>query len=135
MVLSTKTGLFWALSTVVQQQLSKLVKQQDRLIVSFTFSENALANQEKSLFPSLMANSGRLDAEWYIFRKTVAEEIDRGDGKGFVKLRLRTIPVLEDRDEKLVAPRLTHTYNVLDSQENSYCMIGHLGCEVGYPEK
>ena len=63
MVLSTKIGLSRDLSTVVQQQLSKLVKQQDGLIVSFTFRENALVNQEKSLFPSLMANSGRLDAE------------------------------------------------------------------------
>ena len=51
-------------------------------------------------------------------KKATAEMFDASDVEGFVKSRLRTIPALEDRGEKLVGPRR--------ARERTASRIGHL---------
>jgi len=54
-----------------------------------------------------------------------AEDIDEDDVEGFISSQLWMLPTLEDRDKKLVTPRLARAYNALDSEEDKEKMIQH----------
>ena len=55
------------------------------------------------------------------------EEVDDdGDVESFVRSRLWMMPTLEDRDKKLVAPRLARAYESLDSPDDRDLMVRHL---------
>lgn len=61
-------------------------------------------------------------------KKSVPKEVsEAGSVEEFIKSQLWMIPTLEDRDKKLVAPRLTRAYNALDTQEEKDRMVQHLG--------
>jgi hypothetical protein len=54
-------------------------------------------------------------------------EVDEdGDVESFVRSRLWTMPTLEDRDKKLVAPRLARAYESMDSLGDKDLMVRHL---------
>lgn len=59
-------------------------------------------------------------------KRSMLEEVDEDDVEGFIKSRLWMMPTLEDRDKKLVAPRLARAYDSLDSEEDRSRMVGHL---------
>ena len=59
-------------------------------------------------------------------KQRLAEEVDEDDVEGFIKSRLWMMPTLENRDKKLVAPRLARAYDRLESQEDKDRMIEHL---------
>jgi len=55
------------------------------------------------------------------------EEVDDdGDVESFVRSRLWMMPTLEDRDKKLVAPRLARAYESLESPDDRNLMMRHL---------
>mmetsp|Transcript_21679 Transcript_21679/g.52388 ORF Transcript_21679/g.52388 Transcript_21679/m.52388 type:complete len:679 (-) Transcript_21679:93-2129(-) len=58
-------------------------------------------------------------------KKSMAEEVDENDVEGSIKSRLWMLPTLEDRDKKLVAPRLARAYDSLDSQQDKDLMFQH----------
>lgn len=58
-------------------------------------------------------------------KKSMEEEIDENDVEGFIKSRLWMMPTLEDRDKKLVTPRLARAYDSLDDQTDKDRMIQH----------
>ena len=58
-------------------------------------------------------------------KKAMAEEIDEDDVEGYIKSQLWMLPTLEDRDKKLVTPRLAREYDALDSQEDQDRMLTH----------
>jgi len=58
-------------------------------------------------------------------KKSMAEGVDDADSvEEFIKSRLWMMPSLEDRDKKLVAPRLARAYDALDSQDQDR-MVQH----------
>jgi len=60
-------------------------------------------------------------------KKSTPEEVDEADGvEGFIKSRMWMLPTLEDRDKKLVAPRLARAYESLDEEDQDR-MVQHLG--------
>mmetsp|Transcript_32585 Transcript_32585/g.60243 ORF Transcript_32585/g.60243 Transcript_32585/m.60243 type:complete len:665 (-) Transcript_32585:82-2076(-) len=60
-------------------------------------------------------------------KKFMEEEVDENDVEGFIGSRLWMMPALEDRDKKLVAPRLARAYDALTSQDDKDRMVQHLG--------
>lgn len=58
-------------------------------------------------------------------KKAMETEVDENDVESFIKSRLWMLPTLEDRDKKLVAPRLARAYDALSSQEDKDRMITH----------
>eukprot|EP00985_Skeletonema_marinoi_P011006 scaffold5183_cov116-Skeletonema_marinoi.AAC.5 len=54
-----------------------------------------------------------------------AEEVDESDLEGYIKSKMWMLPTLEDRDKKLVVPRLARAYEALDTQEEKERMLGH----------
>lgn len=58
-------------------------------------------------------------------KKAMAEEVDESDVEGFINSRLWMLPTLEDRDKKLISPRLARAYDALDSQEGKDRMLTH----------
>lgn len=59
-------------------------------------------------------------------KKSMAEEVDENDVEGFIQSRLWMMPTLEDRDKKLVSPRLARAYDSLESQDDKDRMVKHL---------
>jgi hypothetical protein len=59
-------------------------------------------------------------------KQRMADKVDEEDVEGSIKSRLWMMPTLEDRDKKLVAPRLARAYDKLDSQEDRERMVAHL---------
>lgn len=58
-------------------------------------------------------------------KMAMAEEVDENDVEGFIRSRLWMMPSLEDRDKKLVAPRLARAYDSLGTQEEKDRMLTH----------
>jgi len=54
------------------------------------------------------------------------EEVDESDVEGFIKSKMWMLPTLEDRDKKLITPRLARAYDALDTEDDKERMIGHL---------
>lgn len=54
-----------------------------------------------------------------------AEEVDENDVEGFIKSKMWMLPTLEDRDKKLVVPRLARAYDALDTKEEKDRMLRH----------
>jgi len=54
-----------------------------------------------------------------------AEEVDESDIEGYIKSKMWMLPTLEDRDKKLVTPRLARAYEALDTEEEKEKMLGH----------
>lgn len=59
-------------------------------------------------------------------KQRMADKVDEEDVEGYIKSRLWMMPTLEDRDKKLVAPRLARAYDKLDSSEDKERMVNHL---------
>lgn len=60
-------------------------------------------------------------------KKSIIEDVGEADSvESFIKSQLWMMPTLEDRDKKLVVPRLARAYDALDSQEDQDRMLGHL---------
>lgn len=59
-------------------------------------------------------------------KKTMVEEVDENDVEGFIRSRLWMMPTLEDRDKKLVTPRLARAYDSLNSQDEKDRMVQHV---------
>jgi len=54
-----------------------------------------------------------------------ADEVDENDLEGYIKSKMWMLPTLEDRDKKLVTPRLARAYEALDTEEEKERMLGH----------
>lgn len=54
-----------------------------------------------------------------------AKEVDENDVEGFIKSKMWMLPTLEDRDKKLVVPRLARAYDALDTKEEKDRMLRH----------
>lgn len=55
----------------------------------------------------------------------MVEEVDEDDVEKFISSRLWMLPTLEDRDKKLVTPRLARAYNALHSKQEKDKMLQH----------
>lgn len=55
----------------------------------------------------------------------LVEELDEDDVEGFIKSRMWMLPTLEDRDKKLVVPRLARAYDALQTDEEKEKMLQH----------
>lgn len=59
-------------------------------------------------------------------KKVMAERVEDADSiLEFIKSRLWMMPTLEDRDKKLVAPRLARAYDILHTEEDKERMMQH----------
>ena len=63
----------------------------------------------------------------YVVQATKMEELDptEGDVESVIRSRMWLMPTLEDRDKKLVAPRLSRAYDSLDGEDKER-MMSHL---------
>ncbi len=55
----------------------------------------------------------------------LVEEVDEDDVEGFIKSKMWMLPTLEDRDKKLVVPRLARAYDALQTEEAKKKMLQH----------
>jgi hypothetical protein len=77
-----------------------------------------LKQEDKSLPPGAYVVQAKKNFE--------AEEVDESDLEGYIKSKMWMLPTLEDRDKKLVTPRLARAYDALDTKEEKDKMLGHL---------
>ncbi|KAL9184798.1 hypothetical protein ACHAXT_002575 [Thalassiosira profunda] len=92
--------------------------------------EGARKEEDKGMLEKLQGGGGDKDAPCGAFvvqakKKALEEEVDESDVEAFVRSRMWMMPTLEDRDKKLVAPRLARAYDSLDTQEEKDRMTTH----------
>eukprot|EP00569_Conticribra_weissflogii_P004626 CAMPEP_0171335866 /NCGR_PEP_ID=MMETSP0878-20121228/5618_1 /TAXON_ID=67004 /ORGANISM="Thalassiosira weissflogii, Strain CCMP1336" /LENGTH=648 /DNA_ID=CAMNT_0011837197 /DNA_START=144 /DNA_END=2090 /DNA_ORIENTATION=- len=58
-------------------------------------------------------------------KNCLVEELDEDDVESFIKSRMWMLPTLEDRDKKLVVPRLARAYDALQTDEEKEKMLQH----------
>eukprot|EP00970_Alexandrium_tamarense_P003772 scaffold609_cov198-Alexandrium_tamarense.AAC.49 len=85
------------------------------------------AKKEGGLLSNLNKDEGAPCNAYVVQAKknVLEEEVDEDDIEGYISSRLWMLPTLEDRDKKLVVPRLARAYELLDSQEDKDKMMQH----------
>jgi len=90
--------------------------------------EDSISEKDENVLTKLQSGSSDAPCTAFVVqgkKRSMDEEVDENDVEGFIKSRLWMMPTLEDRDKKLVTPRLARAYDSLDSEDGKARMLQH----------
>jgi len=94
----------------------------------FDISPEGAKKEDEGMLAKLKQNDASAPCTAFVVqakKKSMKEEVDENDVEGFIQSRLWMMPTLEDRDKKLVTPRLARAYDSLDSDNDKDRMLQH----------
>ena len=93
----------------------------------FDISPDEAKKEDENVLSKFNKEEGRIPNVYVVQAKKnyQVEEVDENDIEGFIKSRLWMQPVLEDRDKKLVTPRIARAYDALESKDDKDKMLQH----------
>lgn len=97
----------------------------------FDISPEGAKKENEGILSKLQQQKKDKDAPCNVFvvqakKNAMDEKVNENNVEEFIKSRLWIMPSLEDRDKRLVSPRLARAYDALDSQEDRDRMLMHI---------